>query len=242
MSGGAPDLAGPAFVSALCTALAWVLLVRRPPLDRARRIFDVAGSRPGLSPVRIVQLCCLVAGAVVLGGAAGLIAGLAAAAVAPTLMGRLERRADVQRRERLQRQFPVVSDLLSVALAAGRPAPVAIREVAEAVEEPAAAQLSLVAHRMILAAGTHDAWQDIDPVLSQIGQVMRRSERSGTPVAQVLSRAADDHRRNARAEIQRRVQRVSVRTAAPLGMCFLPAFFLIGVCPVLIGAVQQLLP
>src|SRR5699024_7961827 len=127
----ASGLTGPAFISALCAGLACALLMRRTAIDRARHILAAGGSRSlNLSPVRIVQLCCLVAGAVVLGGAAGIIAGLAAAAVAPTAIGKLERRADVQRRERLNVQFPVVSDLLSVALAAGRPAPVAIREVA----------------------------------------------------------------------------------------------------------------
>lgn len=233
-----------AVLTSTVTGAAAVALMMRPAaLDRANRLLGApAGRKLKLSPTQLVQLCSLILGVAIIGGTAGLIGGIGAAVIAPTVMNRLERRADAQRRERLTGQLPLVCDLLSVAMAAGRPPQMALAEVASAVSDPAATQLATVADRMKLSADSADAWDGIDPELAEIGRALRRSERSGTPLAQVLSRAADEQRRSARAGIQHKIQRISVRTAAPLGLCFLPAFFLVGVCPVLIGSVSEFLP
>ena len=58
------------------------------------------------------------------------------------------------------------------------------------------------------------------------------------PVAHVISGVADELRREHRARRRDDSRRVAVRTAAPLGICFLPAFFLIGIAPTLMGAFQ----
>lgn len=234
---------GAAVMSAVASAASTALLVRPAMWERASKVLGVSSRRKvSLSPTRIVQLCCVAVGLVFFGGTTGLVAGIGAAALAPSGMNRLQRRADVERRELVARQFPVVCDLLAVAMAAGRPPQVALSEVAAAVHDPVAGELAVVADRMSLSADAIDAWDGIDPDLGEIGRVIRRCEHSGTPIAQVLHRSADEQRRSLRAQIQHKVQRISVRTAAPLGMCFLPAFFLVGVCPSLIGSVSQILP
>lgn len=231
------------FVSAAASAGAAVLGLRPAAYHRAHRVLgSVRPRKRAITPVRVVQMCCVVGGVVIIGGIAGTVAGVAAAAVAPSVMTRFERRAEADRRGLLARQVPLVCDLLAVALAAGRAHRVAVAEVAGAIGGPAATQLAIVADRMALSANSHDAWEGIDTELSDIGRAIRRSERSGTPVAHVLARTADEHRRSARADTQHQIQRISVRTAVPLGICFLPAFFLVGVCPVLIGSVARILP
>lgn len=236
-----PDTA--VLVCTVASSAATVLMMRTPPSDRAHRLYAERQRKNfRLSPTHIVQLCSVVAGFILIGGMVGIIAGIGAAAVAPTAMNRLERRADLERRNLLRQQLPLACDLLAVAMVAGRPPQTAIAEIAVAMPDPAAAQLATVSDRMLLAADSTDAWDGIDPELGEIGRAIQRSERSGTPVATVLSRTADERRRDLRAQIQHRIQRISVRTAAPLGLCFLPAFFLIGICPVLIGSVTEILP
>ncbi|MGQ2913044.1 MAG: type II secretion system F family protein, partial [Aeromicrobium sp.] len=56
----------------------------------------------------------------------------------------------------------------------------------------------------------------------------------------VLAAAAADLRRDRASQARERARAVGVRTAAPLGLCFLPAFFLVGIVPTLIGVASGL--
>jgi hypothetical protein len=55
-----------------------------------------------------------------------------------------------------------------------------------------------------------------------------------------LDRLAQDLREVGRTEVEARVRQVEVRTAVPLGVCLLPAFVLVGVVPLVAGAVGVL--
>ncbi len=54
-----------------------------------------------------------------------------------------------------------------------------------------------------------------------------------------ISGVADELRRERRARRRDDSRKVAVRTAAPLGACFLPAFFLIGIVPTIMGAFRS---
>jgi pilus assembly protein TadC len=56
-------------------------------------------------------------------------------------------------------------------------------------------------------------------------------------VAEAVRVLADEARRSDRSERLERARRVGVRTAAPLGLCFLPAFLLVAVVPTIIGLI-----
>jgi pilus assembly protein TadC len=60
------------------------------------------------------------------------------------------------------------------------------------------------------------------------------------PVAEIVRGVADELRRERGARLRERSQRVGVRTAAPLGLCFLPAFFLIGIVPTVVATFSSL--
>jgi pilus assembly protein TadC len=51
----------------------------------------------------------------------------------------------------------------------------------------------------------------------------------------VLAHVAEEVRRRRVAELRRRAAAVGPASAAPLGLCFLPAFFLVGIVPTVIG-------
>ncbi|NHB85425.1 hypothetical protein G7085_14540 [Tessaracoccus sp. HDW20] len=62
-----------------------------------------------------------------------------------------------------------------------------------------------------------------------------RAERSGTALADVLRTHAEDARRDCHDEAQKAARRVGVRSVVPLMVCFLPAFILVGVVPIIAG-------
>ena len=55
-----------------------------------------------------------------------------------------------------------------------------------------------------------------------------------------MGRLSDDLRRASRADVESRARAVGVKAAVPLGVCLLPAFVLVGVVPLVAGAVGVL--
>ncbi len=128
-------------------------------------------------------------------------------------------------------------ELLAACLRAGVPVPTAVRAIAERLGEPAGPALLRTAELLALGADCTQAWQ---PALectatARLAKAARRSGRSGTALAESLTRLATEVRAGAREQSEARAQRAGVLIAAPLGLCFLPAFLVIGVVPVLIG-------
>jgi Flp pilus assembly protein TadB len=134
-------------------------------------------------------------------------------------------------------------ELLAACLRAGMPVPVAVRAVAEGLDAPAGPALRRTAELLTLGADPTQAWQ---PALectatARLAKAARRSGRSGTALAESLTRLAAEVRAGAREQSEARAQRAGVLIAAPLGLCFLPAFLAIGVVPVLIGLAAGLM-
>ena len=61
---------------------------------------------------------------------------------------------------------------------------------------------------------------------------MARSARSGSPLSDVLSEVADDLRLVRTRDVQVAARAAGVRAVGPLAACFLPAYLLLGVVPV----------
>ncbi|MGB6163772.1 MAG: type II secretion system F family protein [Pseudonocardiaceae bacterium] len=134
-------------------------------------------------------------------------------------------------------------ELLAACLRAGMPVPVAVRAVAEGLDAPAGPALRRTAELLALGADSAQAWQ---PALEctatvRLAKAAQRSGRSGTALAESLTRLAAQVRAGAREQSEARAQRAGVLIAAPLGLCFLPAFLAIGVVPVLIGLAAGLM-
>lgn len=133
-------------------------------------------------------------------------------------------------------------DLLAACLLAGLPVPVGLRAVAEGLDGPAGLALRRTAELLALGADPVQAWQ---PALectltARLARAARRSGRSGTALAESLTRLAAGVRASAREQSETRAQRAGVLIAGPLGLCFLPAFLAIGVVPVVIGLAASL--
>lgn len=231
-------------LAALAVALTVWTLVPSPPRRRLRRVLPGARRRPEPDRGWVVAGVVLAAATAVVGWPWGTVAGLL---VAPLVRRQVQRRsgaAGERRAEEVRRHLPGALDLVAAALDAGRTPASALSLVAAACPDPAGAELGTVAARLATAGDPQDVWRDVasHPALAPVGRAVLRSASSGTAPAGVVTGVGEDLRRRRHAELARRSRGVGVGTAAPLGLCFLPAFFLVGIVPTLIGLVGTVLP
>jgi pilus assembly protein TadC len=140
-------------------------------------------------------------------------------------------------------ELPLALDLLRAGLVAGAGLPNALAAAGGAVRGPLSARLLDVARLLSLHASAETAWGNwlTDTQLAPVARALVRTWDSGAPVASLLGRLADDQREATRARAEAAVRRLGVRAVVPLGMCFLPAFVLVGVVPVVVGLAKTAL-
>jgi Flp pilus assembly protein TadB len=180
---------------------------------------------------------------VVLGGAVGLVAGVVVAVVVHRALGAREPAHERRRREAITRELPLTVDLLGVALAAGAAPSGALAAVAAATDGPLAAELRTVEHGLRLGRDPVRVWEEVGrrPGLAALGRTMARAVETGASVSDALHRLADDLHGAAGLEAESLARAVGVRATAPMGLCLLPAFALVGVVPLVAGTVTSLL-
>jgi Flp pilus assembly protein TadB len=130
-------------------------------------------------------------------------------------------------------------DLVAAALDAGLPPAQALTTVATAMPSGLRVRTQRVAAMLDLADEPRAVWELLatDATLGPLGTALARADASGAPVAEAVRVLADELRRTDRTDRLERARRVGVRTAAPLGLCFLPAFLLVAVIPTVIGLI-----
>jgi pilus assembly protein TadC len=176
-----------------------------------------------------------------MGGVGGLVAGVVVAVVSVGLLKRLAADDAGADREALAGQAPEVAELLAACLAAGAGLEPAAAAVAAAVEQPAAGLLSSAVAHLRLGAPPEEALAAIaaQPELAPISRAISRSLDSGAPLVTSLTLCAEELRNTRRAMLQTKARQVAVRTVGPLGLCFLPAFLVVGVVPLVAGLLQR---
>jgi len=228
--------------------LAATLGLQRPRTLSPRRVQPAVSAR-GATDTGWMQrwrpmLCGLagVAAASFVGGYAGIVAGVITAGVVWNVIARAEPAGRRRERERASAELPHVVRLLGAALSSGAAPAEALEVVAAALPGPAADRLAPVALRLRLGADPGRTWSALaaDPALGSLGRALARAHDSGASVAVSVARLADDLSRSARADVEDRARAVGVRAAAPLGLCLLPAFLLIGVVPLVGGLISSL--
>ncbi|WP_130875033.1 type II secretion system F family protein [[Pseudopropionibacterium] massiliense] len=131
------------------------------------------------------------------------------------------------------RELPETLDLLAVCLEAGAPMINAITTVAEISPAATAAILHGVHAQLQVGRDPQDAWGSLadHPDWGPPARDAARSARSGTSLVECLRVHADEARRRRREQETKRARSVGVKSVQPLALCFLPAFVLIGVVP-----------
>jgi Flp pilus assembly protein TadB len=227
------------FASVAATAAA-ALLVAPPSRRPLRRTAPPAipDERAILLRLRPLLVPLAFIGAwVFVGGPFGAAAALVAAVLAWKVLGRTESPAVRRRREELERDLPVAVHLLGACLDAGAATSVALETVATALPGAVAEELLLVRRRLSLGVDPLEAWRQLaeHPQMRPLGRAMARAHQSGASVRETIAGLAAELTAQARAETEALARSVEVRAAAPLGVCFLPAFLLLGVVPMVAG-------
>ena len=231
-----------ALVAAGCAALGISLLLPGParltPVGQQARLDRVADDRAVLHRLRpLLALLAFVGAWTFLGSGIGVVAGLVAGAVAWRVLGKAESPAVRRRREELERDLPTAVHLLAACLEAGGAMVPALETVAAALPGAVADELLLVRHRLAVGMDPVVVWGQLaaHDQLGVLGRAMARAHDSGASVAVAVHRLGDDLAVESRSRTDRLARSVEVRAAAPLGVCFLPAFLLVGVVPLVVG-------
>jgi Flp pilus assembly protein TadB len=182
--------------------------------------------------------------AILVAGPVGAVAGAAAVVAAWFGLGRLEPAAVARRREQITAALPMAAELLAAAMAAGAPPDRAAETVGRAIGGPLGTVLCSAAAAFRVGADPSAAWAPLlaDPTLRPVGRALAAAITRGTSPATTLEWVAHDARDRARWAAEARARSLGARAAAPLGLCFLPAFVLVGVVPLIATVGLPLLP
>ncbi|WP_165865551.1 type II secretion system F family protein [Vallicoccus soli] len=223
---------------------------------------DRAGPlRPGAALLAAAGTVALVPGPA--GVALGALVGVGAL---QALRG-LEDPREARRRERVVADLPVAAELLAAAVRSGSTVEAAAVAVADGLGGPLGEELRRVVGLVRLGADPAHAWASFaaapapaaagvtaamtstgrgsgsprDEAAVAFARAVARALGSGAPLAPALERVAREQRARARARAEEAARRVGVLAVGPLTLCFLPAFVLVGVVPVVVGVLGEVL-
>ncbi len=182
-------------------------------------------------------------GAVTIGGGWGIAAGLLVGLACGRWMSRRPPASARRREATFAAELPFALDLMAAALRAGSPPDAAARMVSDAVGGPAGERLHGVARALRRGATPALAWAQLgeSEAAGRVARAAQRSGHSGAALAGALSRVADDLRSDTVLAAESRARKAGVLVVIPLGLCFLPAFVLTGLVPVIVAVVGSVL-
>lgn len=137
----------------------------------------------------------------------------------------------------------LVLDLAGAALRAGASLPGALQALGAALDEES---LAVVGRALLLGASWDAAWRaPEDPRWrkrrARLEQSLRPGWEDGASPGPLLAGTARALRAGRASRDEEAAERLAVRLVVPLGLCFLPAFVLLGIVPVIAGVGLDLL-
>jgi type II secretion system (T2SS) protein F len=180
------------------------------------------------------------AGAVVLiGGPLGALAGVVAALGVRGWSARRQEAAEGVEGEPTPDpgELPLCADLMAACLAAGATPEQAAGAVGRCLGGPLGAALIRAQAELRLGADPGECWARFGrlPSAREIGRCLARASTTGSAPVAEMSRLASDYRAAHTRSALAGARKAAVLATAPLGVCFLPAFLLVGVAPVVMG-------
>ncbi len=198
-----------------------------------------------------------------IGGSGGVLVGVMATIGTLVFSSRRVSESEMRARNRLVAAAPPAVDLFAAALAAGllpvdAASVVATAFVADGATEAdpsrrpvTCGSIAEIAQRFAATAGSlregtdpESAWRllSVDGATAPVAAAALRASRTGAPAAETVAKAARDTWNAAEQAAQAQIRSVAVRATAPLALCFLPAFILVGVVPTALGLLTALQP
>lgn len=223
----------------------WGSIAWTDPMERLVRGRDGGLGARFRTAVTVPSGAVLLCVVVVVGGPLWLVLPVVGVVVVAAWVGLgwIESDAHRERRQRVAADLPQVCDLLACCLEAGLPLRRAVEVVAGACRGPVAEDLGRLIDLVRVGEPEAAAWRALaaQPVWQRLAVDLARSVESGSEVADAVRHHAELARQDTQQEQETRARAAGVRSVLPLTVCFLPAFFLIGVVPIVAGLVAGLL-
>lgn len=131
-------------------------------------------------------------------------------------------------------------DLVEVALSTGASVPRALAAVGSAVGGAAGEGLARASASLLLGSSWRSAWSGSASVVVDVADALEASWTTGSAPGPALRARAEQLRRQRRARARAAAGALGVRLVLPLGLCFLPAFVLLGLVPMVISLASGL--
>jgi pilus assembly protein TadC len=129
----------------------------------------------------------------------------------------------------------VLLALLDAATASGAGLPRALTAVGRAVGGADGRSMERASVALVMGAGWDVAWEAAAPRLAPLVASLHATWTTGAAPGPALRAGAAQVRRDRRTAAREAAGRLGVRLVVPLGLCFLPAFILIGLVPVMVS-------
>ena len=130
----------------------------------------------------------------------------------------------------------MVIDLASALVSSGASIPSALEALGSCLPPGREAdEVTRAAKSLLMGASWEEAWAGGPGRLDRLSAALEPAWADGAPPVTMLRRAAASVRARRLKDAQEAAARLGVRLVLPLGLFFLPAFFLIGVAPVIIA-------
>ena len=167
-------------------------------------------------------------------GTAVILLGLALLAAGWTWSSRLVARA-MDPAPGADLDVQVLLELLAAALGAGVGVPRALEAVGQAAGGRTGGTLLRAGEALVLGAGWERAWEGATTRLRPVVAALRTAWSDGVAPGEALRAAGQEDRRERGAAARATAARLGVQLVLPLGACYLPAFVLVGLVPVLVA-------
>ncbi|WP_300047861.1 type II secretion system F family protein [Trueperella sp.] len=130
----------------------------------------------------------------------------------------------------------VVLDLAAAALSSGLSIPGTLKALDVAIGGAARTQ---TANLLLMGATWEEAWEELPR--DRLREALRAAWTDGAAPVPLIQRSAQSLRLQRQRNAKEAAARLGARLVLPLGLCFLPAFILLGIVPVVAGAAGRLL-
>lgn len=152
---------------------------------------------------------------------------------------------ELSRQRRTRAHHPidpaVTVDLLAAALAGGASIPSAIQALHEAVDDGVGEGLSLVSSQLSLGASWEEAWDGAPAEFRHLEEVLAPAWEDGSAPIPLLNRRGETIRRERSQRAKEIAATLGEKLIFPLVTCFLPAFILLGIVPIIVSVGMELL-
>lgn len=136
----------------------------------------------------------------------------------------------------------VLADILGAAIASGASIPAALGALGRAVPGEQGEQFVRVAATLGLGGSWSSAWAQADAQYQVLARALQPAWEDGVAPGSLLTHAASQIRRRRAEAAREAAARLGVRLVLPMGLCWLPAFVLLGLAPVLLSTGGSLWP